>query len=163
MILVDSNLLLYAKFEDVPQHRRAKAWVEEQMNGTTRVGIPWQSSLAFLRLATNQRVFAHPLPIAAAWKQLMEWLDRPKVWIPEPTEEHASVLGDLLLDASVTGNLVADAHLAALAIEHGLTICSADSDFAKFAGVSWLNPMTDDSTPRSPNTQSNRKRRQRPN
>jgi toxin-antitoxin system PIN domain toxin len=141
LILVDSNLLLYAKFEDVPQHRRAKVWVEEQMNGAVRVGIPWQSSFAFLRLATSPRVFAHPLTIEAAWKQLMEWLDRPKVWIPEPTEEHVSVLGKLLLDANVTGNLIGDAHLAALAIEHGLRVCSADSDFARFRDVSWVNPI----------------------
>ncbi|MGA8808695.1 MAG: TA system VapC family ribonuclease toxin, partial [Thermoanaerobaculia bacterium] len=141
MILVDSNILLYAKFEDVPQHRRARIWFEEQLNGSARIGIPWQVSLAFLRLATNARVFARPLTIAAAWKQMMEWLDHPRVWIPEPTEEHASVLRDLLLHANVTGSLVADAHLAALAIEHGLTVCSADSDFVRFPAVSWLNPM----------------------
>jgi toxin-antitoxin system PIN domain toxin len=160
LILVDSNLLLYAKFEDVPQHRRAKIWFEEQLNGSARVGIPWQALLSFLRLATNARVFAQPLTIAAAWTQMMEWLDHPKVWIPEATEEHTSVLRDLLLDANVTGNLIADAHLAALAIEHGLTVCSADSDFARFAGVSWLNPMTEDSAARS---RPPRKRRQRPN
>jgi len=161
LILVDSNLLLYAKFEDVPQHRRAKIWVEAQLNGSARVGIPWQASLAFLRLATNARVFAQPLTIAAAWKQMMEWLDHPRVWIPEPTEEHAPVLRDLLLDANVTGNLIADAHLAAIAIEHGLTVCSADSDFARFAGVSWFNPIADAAPPRRP--QSGRRHRKRPN
>jgi toxin-antitoxin system PIN domain toxin len=161
LILLDSNLLLYAKFEDVPQHHRAKMWLEEQLNGSVRIGIPWQASLAFLRLATNARVFAQPLAIAAAWNQLMEWLDHPRVWIPEATDEHASVLG-LLLDGSVTGNLIADAHLAALAIEHGLTVCSADTDFARFAGVSWVNPMTIDSS--SPSRRSRRrKQRQRPN
>jgi uncharacterized protein len=162
LILVDSNLLLYAKFEDVPQHRRARLWLEEQLNGARRIGIPWATSLAFLRLSTNARVFAQPLAIAAAWNQLMEWLDHPRVWIPEPTDEHASVLGSLL-DANVTGNLIADAHLAALAIEHGLTVCSADTDFARFAGVSWLNPMIDDSAPPSPHRRRQRKQRQRPN
>jgi toxin-antitoxin system PIN domain toxin len=161
MILLDSNLLLYAKFEDLPQHARAKVWVEEQLNGPARIGIPWQASLAFLRLATNARVFAQPLTIAAAWKQLMEWLDHPRVWIPEPTEDHASVLRDLLLDANITGNLIADAHLAALSIEHGLTVCSADSDFARFPDVSWLNPMIDSSA--TPSRATRRKQRQRPN
>ena len=136
-------------------------WLEEQLNGSVRIGIPWQASLAFLRLATNARVFAQPLAIAAAWNQLIEWLDHPRVWIPEATDEHASVLG-LLLDGNVTGNLVADAHLAALAIEHGLTVCSADTDFARFAGVSWLNPMAADSAAPSRRPR-RRKERQRPN
>ena len=162
MILVDANLLLYAKFEDVPQHRRARMWLEEQLNGSVRIGIPWQASLAFLRLSTNARIFARPLAIAAAWNQLMEWLDHPRVWIPESTDEHASVLG-LLLDANVAGNLIPDAHLAALAIEHGLTVCSADTDFARFAGVSWVNPLTDDSSSPSPDSRPQRKQRQRPN
>jgi toxin-antitoxin system PIN domain toxin len=163
LILIDSNLLLYAKFEDVPQHSRAKVWFEDQLSGGARIGIPWQASLAFLRLATNARVFGRPLTIAAAWKQMMEWLDHPKVWIPEPTEDHAAVLSRLLLDANVTGNLIADAHLAALAIEHGLTVCSADSDFARFVGVSWLNPMTNDAAPPSRRPQPRRRHRQRPN
>jgi toxin-antitoxin system PIN domain toxin len=158
LILIDSNLLLYAKFEDVPQHRRARAWFEEQLNGAIRIGIPWQVWLAFVRLATNGRIFAQPLTMAAAWTQVMELLDHPKVWIPEATEEHASVLRDLLLEANVTGNLVADAHLAALALEHGLTVCSADSDFARFPSVSWLNPLISDSTPPSRPARRRRKR-----
>jgi toxin-antitoxin system PIN domain toxin len=111
---------------------------------------------------TSARVFARPLTIAAAWKQMTEWLDHPRVWIPEPTEEHASILQDLLLDANVTGNLIADAHLAALAIEHGLTVCSADSDFARFAGISWINPMTDDSVAATRGSGSDPRRRQPP-
>lgn len=92
----------------------------------------------------------------------MEWLNHPRVWIPEATDEHASVLG-LLLDANVTGNLIPDAHLAALAIEHGLTVCSADADFARFAGVSWLNPMSDDSRPSPADARRRRKQQQRSN
>lgn len=141
MILVDANLLLYAKFSDLPQHVRARSWMEEQLGSPGRIGIPWQSSLAFLRLATNPRLFGQPLSIGAAWQQVTDWLNHPRVWIPEPTEAHASVLGDLLSRANVTGNLVPDAHLAAIAIEHGLTVCSADADFARFPNVSWLNPI----------------------
>ena len=141
MILVDANLLIYAKFSDFPQHDRARPWLEEELRSPGRVGIPWHSSLAFLRLATNPRLFGQPLSIGAAWQQVAEWLNHPRVWIPEPTDAHPVVLGDLLARANVSGNLVPDAHLAAIAIEHGLTVCSADADFARFANVSWLNPM----------------------
>ncbi len=139
MILIDANLLLYAQFADFPQHVRARPWLESQMNSPGRVGIPWQSTLAFLRLATNPRIFRRPLPMRVAWQQVTEWLQHPRVWIPEPGADHAVILGRLL--ANATGNLVPDAHLAAIAIEHGLTVCSADSDFARFPGVSWLNPL----------------------
>jgi len=141
VILVDANLLVYAKFSDLPQHGRARTWLESQLTSPGRVGIPWHSSLAFLRLATNSRLFGQPLGIAAAWQQLIEWLNHPSVWIPEPTEAHSTILGDLLIRANVTGNLIPDAHLAAIAIEHGLTVCSADADFARFIDVSWVNPL----------------------
>jgi toxin-antitoxin system PIN domain toxin len=141
VILIDANLLIYAKFSDLPQHIRARRWLEAQMDAPGRVGIPWQSSLAFLRLATNPRLFGRPLGIRAAWQQVSEWLEHPRVWIPEPTEDHPGVLGRILGQAQATGNLVPDAHLAALAIEHGLTVCSADSDFARFSGLEWVNPI----------------------
>jgi len=141
VILVDSNLLLYAEFVDMPQHGSARTWLESQMNSPVRIGIPWQSSLAFLRLATNPRIFRKPLGIRAAWRQVMEWLEHPRVWIPEPGADHAVILGRLLESVHATANLIPDAHLAAIAIEHGLTVCSADSDFARFP-VSWLNPIT---------------------
>ena len=141
MILIDANLLVYAKFSDLPQHVRARGWLEDQMRSPGRVGIPWQSSLAFLRLVTNPRLFGSPLGIRAAWQQVSEWLDHPRVWIPEPTEDHRSVLGRLLEQAEATANLVPDANLAAIALEHGLTVCSADSDFARFSGLEWVNPL----------------------
>jgi toxin-antitoxin system PIN domain toxin len=141
VILIDANLLLYAKFSDLPQHPRARRWLEDQLDSLGRVGIPWQSSLAFLRLATNPRLFAQPLTSGAAWRQIAEWLDHPRVWIPEPTDSHPMVLGELLIGANATGNLVMDANLAAIALQHGLTICTADADFARFPNVSWLNPI----------------------
>jgi hypothetical protein len=141
MILIDSNLLLYAKFADLPQHQPARDWLEEQLNSPGRVGLPWQSLLAFLRLSTNPRIFRQPLGIRAAWQQVTEWLEYPRVWIPEPTEDHVVILGRLLAQVNATANLVPDAHLAAIAIEHGLTVCSADADFARFPNVVWVNPL----------------------
>lgn len=141
MILVDANILLYAKFADFEQHRVASEWFEEQLNSPGKVGIPWPSSLAFLRLATNARMFARPLSTQAAWQQVLEWLMQRRVWVPEPTDEHPIILGKLLGATHATGNLVPDAHLAALAIEHGLTLCSADSDFARFPRLEWFNPL----------------------
>ena len=93
MILVDANLLIYAKFSDLPQHGRARNWLEEQLGSRGKVGIPWQSSLAFLRLATNPRLFGKPLAVGAAWQQVTEWLNHPRVWIPEATEAHYLIRG----------------------------------------------------------------------
>jgi uncharacterized protein len=97
--------------------------------------------LAFLRLVTNPRVFEHPEPIGDAWRQVHAWLARETAWIPQPTERHAELLGEFLALPGVYGNLVSDAHLGALAVEHGLTLCSTDGDFARFSGLHWLNPI----------------------
>ena len=107
----------------------------------TRVGFPWASLLGFLRLVTNPRVFERPDSMAAAWKQVSEWLDCETARVPQPTERHAELLGELLALPGVHGNLVPDADLAALAMEHGLTLCSADGDFVRFPGLTWLNPL----------------------
>ena len=141
MILLDANILVYAHVDTFKYHQSARAWLDEQLNGATPVGLPWASLLAFLRLVTNPRMFDHPEPIAEAWRQVLAWLARETAWIPEPTERHAQVLGDFLALAGVHGNLVPDAHLAALAVEHGLTLCSTDGDFARFPGLRWLNPV----------------------
>jgi toxin-antitoxin system PIN domain toxin len=103
--------------------------------------LPWASLLAFLRLVTNSRVFEHPESMADAWSQVRAWLACESVWIPEPTERHGELLGDNLKLPGVHGNLVPDAHLAALAMEHGLTLCSTDGDFARFRALRWLNPI----------------------
>jgi uncharacterized protein len=143
MILIDANLLLYAKVVNYPQHRRAHGWLEARLNAPGRVGLPWPSLLAFLRIITNPRLFETPLSMAQAWGQVQEWLALPTVWTPDPTERHAAILSQLLQSTSVIANLVADAHLAALAIEHGLILCSSDSDFARFPGLRWENPLLD--------------------
>lgn len=141
MILVDANLLIYARVSSFPQHQRARVWLDEQLNGPTAVGLPWPSLLAFLRLVTNARVFERPESIEAAWSQVREWLECDSVWIPEATERHAEILGRLFADSGIQANLVQDAHLAALAIEHGLQLCSTDGDFARFRDLQWANPL----------------------
>lgn len=143
MNLVDANLLLYAADRASPHQGRAGEWLEDQLNGDVRVGIPWESFLAFVRISTHPRVMAHPLTASAAWGHVQDWLDAPATWIPAPTERHADVLGQLLTRHRVTGNLVHDAHIAAIALQHGLAICSADSDFARFPEVTWHNPIAD--------------------
>lgn len=141
MILVDANLLLYAKISDYPQHQAAHDWLDDKLNGSARVGLPWPSLLAFLRITTNPRLFERPLSVSAAWEQVEQWLTVPQVWIPQPTNRHADVLGELLRGSSFAGPLVSDADLAALAIEHGLVLCSTDGDFARFRSLRWEDPL----------------------
>jgi hypothetical protein len=141
VILIDANILIYAKFHNLPEHVRARTWLDDQLNGTVEVGLPWGSLLAFLRVATNTRLFGRPLSMAEAVAQVKEWLAAEPVWIPQPTERHADVLGNLLVQPDIHYRLVPDAHLVALAIEHGLTLCSADRDFARFRELKWLNPL----------------------
>ncbi len=141
MIIVDANLLLYAKYSSFPEHEVAHQWLDEKLNGGDRVGLPWTSVLAFLRLATNTRLFPRPLSTAAAWRQVRSWMALESTWSPAPTEKHEEVLDGLLAPGGITPKLVMDAHLAALAIEHGLVMCSADGDFARFSGLRWANPL----------------------
>ena len=141
MILVDANLLIYAHVKAFAQHQAARDWLDEQLNDISRVGLPWASLLAFLRVVTNPRIFEQPEPIADAWAQVMAWLACDTTWIPEPTEHHSETLGRLIALPGVHGNLVPDAHVAALAIEHGVTLCSTDGDFGRFPGLRWLNPL----------------------
>jgi toxin-antitoxin system PIN domain toxin len=142
VILVDANLLVYAHVASFSPHLLARRWLDGQLTDAARVGLPWASLVAFLRLVTNPRVFERPEPAAAAWGQVLAWLDAGNAGIPQPTERHRDVLGSLLADPSVQGNLVPDAHLAALAIEHGLTLYSTDADFARFPGLRWENPIS---------------------
>jgi toxin-antitoxin system PIN domain toxin len=139
--LVDANILLYAHFGRYTRHKRARAWLKSQLDGPEPVGLPWPSILAFLRVATNPHVFPNPISTLDAWDQVREWLSSETAWIPQPTEHHADVLAELLLQPGVTGKLIMDAHLAALAIEHGLTLYSADTDFARFRTLKWVNPL----------------------
>lgn len=141
MILVDANLLVYATTSSLAQHERARAWLDERLNGSAPVGLPWPSLLAFIRLVSNPRIFERPRPLVEAWRQVEAWLDWSTAWIPQPTERHREVLGRLLETAVQRPSLVPDAHLAALAIEHGLILCSTDGDFARFPQLRWDNPL----------------------
>jgi toxin-antitoxin system PIN domain toxin len=141
VILVDANLLIYSRVSSFPQHEMARSWLDSQLNGTLKVGLPWASLLGFVRLVSNPRVFERPETIPGAWEQVEEWLDCPTAWIPLPTENHRRTLAALIQAGSLRANHVPDAHLAALAIEHGLTLCSSDADFSRFAGLVWENPL----------------------
>ena len=141
MILVDANLLVYAANLDAPEHEVAHPWFDDRLNGTVRVGLPWASLLAFVRLVSNPAVVRYPVKPHQAWRQVEQWLSCDQVWTPMPTARHADVLGPLLRIPLMTSRLVPDADLAALAIEHGLTLCSSDGDFARFPGLKWDNPL----------------------
>jgi toxin-antitoxin system PIN domain toxin len=145
VILVDANLLLYAANQAAPEHPRARSWLDDRLNGATRVGLPWPSLLAFVRLATNPVVVRDPASVGGAWRQVEEWLGCEPAWTPLPGSEHPAILGRLFELPGMTSRLVPDAHLAALAIEHGLTLCSTDGDFSRFPGLSWENPLAADS------------------
>jgi uncharacterized protein len=140
-MLLDANLLLYAVHKRTPQHRRAAAWLTEQLNGPRRVGLPWQSLAAFLHISTHPRAFEHPLAPAAAWELVTDWLSAPVAWIPQPGPEYARILGELISVYEIRGNLVTDAQLAALAMEHGIPVCSNDTDFARFRELRWIDPL----------------------
>lgn len=142
MILVDANLLIYAVNQDAPLHRRAKSWLESAFSGPETVGLSWNVLLAFLRLTTRQGLFRRPLPVEAAFDLVAAWLDQPSSTVLHPGPRHLAILRDLLLPMGAGGNLVSDAHLAALAIEHGAQLCSSDADFARFPGLKWRNPVT---------------------
>ena len=140
MILVDANLLVYARSKQSPHHKQARAWLDAQLGGRTRVGLPWESLLGFVRIVTNPRIFERPEAIADAWAQVRDWLSSGPTWVPLPTDRHADVLAELIPFVS-RSELIPDAQLAALAIEHGLVLTSADRDFARFEHLRWLNPL----------------------
>ena len=142
-MLVDANLLLYAQHFEFPQHAAAHSWLERRLSGTRRLGLPWLSLLAFLRISANARLFEHPLELGDGVRQVQRWLSAPAAWVPLPTENHADVLAALLAKESAVPKAVSDAHLAALAIGHGLTLCTTDAGFRRFEGLRWENPLVD--------------------
>jgi toxin-antitoxin system PIN domain toxin len=141
MILVDANLLIYAINRDAPRHRAARRWWEAALSGSERVGLAWVVTLAFLRITTRPGVMSKPLDVEAATGYVDEWLRQPVVEPVAPGEAHWRILHNLLLSAGTLGNLTSDAHLAALALEHGAAIYSADYDFQRFHGIEHRNPL----------------------
>ncbi|MBP7930680.1 MAG: PIN domain-containing protein [Acidimicrobiia bacterium] len=142
-MIVDANVLLYARNESSEHHERAKAWLEGALNGDTRVGLPWWTLTAFVRIATNPRAFDRPLSAEEAAKQIEEWTRAPRAWIAEPSGLFADVFLRLIRTYRITAGLTTDAQLAALAIEHGVPLISADSDFSRFRELDWVNPFAD--------------------
>lgn len=141
MKLVDANLLLYAVDASSPHHARARPWLEEQLSGAETIGLAWLVLLAFMRLTTNARVFSAPLTVDGALDLVDSWLEQPSATVVHPTDRHSRILRELLEPLGAAGNLTNDAHLAALSVEHGAELCSADSDFARFERVRWVNPL----------------------
>ena len=141
MVLVDVNLLILATASRMPNHARAKAWLDGLLQGDEPVGLPWAVLVGFVRITTNPRAMTHPFPLDDALGQVDEWLALAGVQVLHPTGEHARHFAELCRAASAVGNLVSDAHLAALAVEHDCEPASNDSDFARFPGVRWFNPL----------------------
>ena len=143
MILVDANLLLYAYNASSEEHTKAKDWLEFALSGPEPVALCWPVILAFLRIATNPRAFPRPLTRPEAAVIISEWLEQPQTIVIAPAENHWTILQRTLSEGKASGALVSDAHLAALAIEHGATIYSTDRDFARFANLKVKNPLGD--------------------
>ena len=140
-MLLDANLIIYAVDRRSPFHDAAVELRNQLLEGDRRVGLPWQTIGAVLRITTHPRITANPLTSAEAWELIGDWLSAPAVWIPPATEATARVYATLAERSIITANLVPDAMLAALAIEHGLELWSADTDFARFSELRWRNPL----------------------
>ena len=140
MQIVDANVLLYAVNERSEQHDDAKGWLDRALSGRETVGFTWIALMAFVRLTTHPRVFPDPLSIEDAATIVRTWLAQPTAVVVEPTTRHIDVLEGFLSDLGTAGNLVNDAHLAALAVEHGADIVSFDADFSRLEGVRWITP-----------------------
>lgn len=141
MMLIDANLLIYAYNPSTPQHSAARRWLEAVVGGPMPVRLSWVSVLAFVRIMTNPQLFRRPLTLDEATGVVDEWLGHPGIGLVEPTERHWTILRRLIGEGQATGPLVMDAHLAALAIEHGATLYTTDRDFARFSGLSTVNPI----------------------
>jgi toxin-antitoxin system PIN domain toxin len=144
VILVDANILLYAEDSLSPYHKRAAVWWDKQLSGTDPVCLCWPVIGAFIRIGTNPRVFKNPLIIAQAISRVQSWLDQPCTRLIQPTERHWVVYQEMLSVGQAIGNLVPDAQLAALALEHGCTLYSSDADFSRFPRLKWRNPLAKD-------------------
>ncbi len=141
MKLPDVNLLLYAYDEESAFQAEARAWLESALSGTEPVGLAWAVLVGFARISTSPTIHATPLTAVEALDVIDEWLAQPVATVVNPTERHSTVLRELLEPLGAAGNLVSDAHLAALAIEHGAELYSRDNDFSRFAGLRWVDPL----------------------
>jgi hypothetical protein len=151
VILVDVNVLIYAVDSDAPQHPAVQPWLDRALSGLARVGLPWHSLLGFWRITTNPRAFERPLRADEAWAQISDWLDRPAAYVPTPGERHRQILDSMVATIRPAGNLVPDAHLAALAIEHGLMLATTDTGFSRFSNLRTVDPSQEPTAGDHPN------------
>lgn len=140
MKLVDANVLIYAVNEDSHHHHAARSWLDATLNGPDAVGFSWLVLLAFIRISTSPRIFAHPLDVDVALEIVELWTSHPNTAVLHPGPDHLASLRSLLEAAGTAGNLVNDAHLAAVAVEHQATVVTFDTDFGRFANVEWFTP-----------------------
>jgi toxin-antitoxin system PIN domain toxin len=141
VILVDANILLYAEDSLSLRHAEARAWWDEQLSGSSPVCLCWTVISAFIRIGTNARVFARPLSLDEAVNRVQSWIDQPCTRLVVPTQSHWALFREMLAQGQALGNLVTDAHLAALAVANGCELCSTDSDFSRFPKLKWRNPL----------------------
>ena len=141
MKIVDINLLIYAINKDTPHHQKAKKWLEASLSSDEPFGFAWIVILGFLRIVTNGRIMPTPLPSEVALEIVDEWLRQSPARVIVPTEQHWSILKELLTSLGTAANLTSDAHLAALTIEHGARLFSTDNDFSRFDTLRWTNPI----------------------
>jgi hypothetical protein len=141
MILVDANLLLYAEDSLSEQHTAARDWWDARLSGRETVCLCWPVMKAFIRIGTNPHLHRRPLTLKEATERVQSWFDQPCVRIIQPTENHWTIFQQMLRVGNATANLVSDAHLAALAVEHNCVLYSSDADFSRFGGLKWKNPI----------------------
>ena len=141
MILVDANILLYAEDSLSEHHEDARTWWDQQLSGSNPVALCWPALTAFIRIGTNSRLHRRPLTLKEATERVQSWLDQPCVRLIQTTEQHWPLFQQMLRAGNASANLVSDAHLAALAVEHNCILYSSDTDFARFRGLKWKNPI----------------------
>ena len=143
MIVVDANVLIYAAVADSSHHEKSRRWLERTLSGSETVGLAWGAILGFLRITTRPGISRRPMSPRQAFEYVDQWLELPNVRLVSPGEYHWQILRNLLIESGTAGNLTSDAHLAAIAIEHGGSICSTDHDFLRFPGVRLINPISE--------------------
>lgn len=140
-MIVDANILLHAANRDAPLHVPANRWLTDSLNGAVRIGLPWLSLGAFLRIATHPRAMPDPFSPDQAMDVVDAWLQMPAAWVPEPSDGYPALLSAFVRRHGITGNLIPDAFLATLAAEHGVAVASTDTDFARWPEIGWVNPL----------------------
>jgi toxin-antitoxin system PIN domain toxin len=141
MITLDANIILYAYNEDAPKHAEAKQWFEEQLSQPAVFGLSWQVITAFLRISTNPKAFPQPFDLPEAIEIVDEWLRHSSIKILTPAQNQWTIYQSLIIEGKTKAALMMDAHMAALAIEHGATLATTDRDFSKFSRLKTINPL----------------------